>query len=242
MIEGSQTDYQLKHIEAQTGITTMKLSSFLLMLISACAASVVPLPGSEYHDFIKARYRDTNPADRVIRASLERRANSGQQLTNPDSEPPYTDPTSGSQVDKSRILSGTGFQPADDRYFDWDESCSDADERLKIATAWEHFQPLVDGARDQLKDLRDKLPKQPVRDSGNPNEENREFIHTEDPAYAQMFKARDTGMAWVQESYKRVSDNVRVFNGRNPGKPSALRFICDSKGQIKNGDGSSFCG
>ncbi|KAI1373270.1 hypothetical protein F4677DRAFT_448600 [Hypoxylon crocopeplum] len=87
-------------------------------------------------------------------------ARGGQQLTNPDNEPDYEDFTTGSKTPKSRVLSGVGPVEAN-RWFDWDESCSDADQRTKIL-------------------LQKGLPS-PVRAS-SPNKDNQKYIFNKDPA------------------------------------------------------------
>lgn len=97
--------------------------------------------------------------------------NTQQQLHDPDNEGTYTDPVTGAQVQKNRILTGVGPEAADNRLFDWDESCSDAGQRAKILSAWENFQDLTTRASTQLDTLMASLPNTPA-DKGNPNPKN----------------------------------------------------------------------
>lgn len=177
------------------------------------------------------------------RTRLEARAD--QDLTNPDNEPTYEDEVTGEDWDKSKILSGVGPDAADKRYFDWDESCVDSGQREKIMLTWVAFQDLTISASKRLSDLMARLPDQPVGTKGNPNDENVKFIMAEDPAYTQMFKARDTGLTNVRNAFDAITQNAQVFQGRGgnkSGKPPALRFICNADNHVKDANGGPLCG
>ena len=177
--------------------------------------------------------------DKTVNRLLEPRMDQ-QRLVNPDAEPPYIDPNSLAAVEESWILQGVGPVEADvQRYFDWDQSCTDAGDRAKLYEAWRAFQELTDRASEQLRDLRSSLPNTP-EDGGKTNPENRKFIFAHDPAYTQMFKARDTGLRNVQDAFSSITNGVRNVAAR--GGTPAVRFICSKNDQVKRVDRTSFCG
>ena len=197
----------------------MKPGILIFAFLSSCKAFAVPLSG------------------RNVSLYLEPRMNN-QQLQDPDNEGTYQDPTTGNQIQKSMILTGVGPEAADNRQFDWDQSCSDPGQRGKIFAAWENFQELTTRASTQLGTLRASLPNPPAN-LGKPDAQNQAVIEQIDPAYTQYFKAHDTGLQRVQDSFTRVTDNVRNFAGRGPN--GAVRFICNADNHVKNGHGTSYC-
>jgi hypothetical protein len=160
----------------------------------------------------------------------------GQSLENPDNEPQYYNVLTSNWEDKSMILMNVGPAEANSRFFDWDQSCTDAGQRERIVLAWRDMQPLITSSSARLQALTNRLPKQPST-NGKDNPANRAFIKSEDPAYTQMFGARDSRLQYVDESYDLITNNVKNFAGRG-----ALRFICNADDHVKNGEGASFCG
>lgn len=204
------------------------LTQFILLVLSSSYVSAFVLP-----------LQDTNHIP-SRQGHLKPRAGD-QSTADPDNEPPYTDVDTGNAINKSPILVGVGPSAADNRYFDWDATCSDAGQRTRIILAWDAFQDLTTSSSQRLKDLMAALPNQPVATSGNPNAGNRAFIFTEDPAYTQMFKARDTGLQYVVDSYDSITNNVQNFPARGGNAPGALRFICNADGHVLDGAGDPFC-
>ncbi|KAM0690648.1 hypothetical protein Q7P36_009416 [Cladosporium allicinum] len=163
-------------------------------------------------------------------------------LTNPGEEDPYIDEITGASIERSRVLSGFGPQEANDRHFDWDESCTNKDHRKKIVTAFNAMQQLVTSASGKLQELRNNLPQQP---SGIINNENRRYIARTDFAYTQMFRARDNNIDDARQSFDRLTDNVKNLPGRAAADEGALRFICNADNHVKSGSdlgGSPLCG
>jgi hypothetical protein len=198
----------------------MKTITLLIAFVSAAAALVVPTADGDSGNQIEAR-------------------DNGQQLTNPDREDPYIDPLTGASIEKSRILAGIGPQEAQDRHFDWDESCVDEQQRKKIMTTFVVFQELVKSASDRLRDLKSKLP-QPI--TKKINDENRQFIAKTDFAYTQMFRAWDSNIDQVINSFDKVTRNVKNFPSRAATDEAALRFICNANNQVLHANGSPLCG
>lgn len=198
----------------------MKSDVLILAFLSSCLAYAVP-------------FTQTNAS-----GLLEPRMNNQQSLSDPDNEGTYADPVTGAQVQKAMVLTGVGPAAADDRQFDWDQSCSDNTQRAKILAAWINFQELTTRASTQLAALRASLPNAPAN-QGVPNPENRKFIEQNDPAFTQYFKAHDTGLQDVQDAFARITDNVRNFAGRGPN--GAVRFVCNANNHVKNGNGGSYC-
>ncbi|KAI1127399.1 hypothetical protein F5Y10DRAFT_242969 [Nemania abortiva] len=168
-------------------------------------------------------------------------ARAGQQLTNPDNEPDYRDPVTGNTIPKSRVLSGVGPQAADNRWFDWDESCSDADQRTKIANTFDHSLQLTMFMSQHLDQLQMKLPTPP---GTGLNQANKKFIFQTDPAYAQMFKGLDHKINYVKETFDLVNTRAQSPPAtRGGGGPSALRFICNADDKVMNQDNTQpYCG
>ena len=117
----------------------MKTITLLIAFVTASAALVVPPPSNGISDIL-LKTRDD-----------------GQQLTNPDKEDPYTDAITGDSIEKSRVLSGVGPQEANDRHFDWDESCTDEKQRRKILIAFNVMQELTKRASDNVQQLKDNF-------------------------------------------------------------------------------------
>lgn len=194
----------------------MKLTTLLFLSASLAVGHVLPGP----------------------KKSLAGRAD--QTLTNPDNDPDYEDPTSGDKTPKSRVLSGVGPQAADDRWFDWDESCSDKDQREKIVTAFEQMTQLSDWTSQHLDQLKAGLPNAV---GTSVNAANRKYIFDKDPAFAQMFLGQDNRIQYIKETFDLVTTNARKLSGERGGnKPGALRFICSAKNEVKDVDGQPYCG
>lgn len=175
-----------------------------------------------------------------LKGKLDARA--GQQLTNPDNEPNYEDLITGSKTPKSRVLSGTGLAEADNRWFDWDESCSDVDQRTKILAAFRHIIQLSDSTSKHLDELQKGLPS-PVGTSSF-NKDNQKYIFDNDPAYAQMFLGHDNRIQYIKETFDLVTINAqKTPDARGGKKPGALRFICNANNKVMNADKSRpYCG
>lgn len=178
-------------------------------------------------------------SDTVPNGHLLPRVNQ-QQLINPDNEPAYTDLLMGSQQEKSRILSGVGPQEAIDRWWDWDETCSDDADRAMITATFQNAMSLAQNTITRLDTLRSSLPQVP-KPSGK-TDVNRNYILKNDQAFAQMFGGRDDMITYVRDSFDLVTTRAQSFQGRNSQGPSSLRFICDKQGTLKNEDGTSYCG
>lgn len=169
-------------------------------------------------------------------------ARAGQQLTNPENEPDYEDPTTGSKTPKSRVLSGVGPEEADNRWFDWDESCSDADQRTKILATFRYIIQLSGSTSNHLDELQKGLPN-PVGTKSF-NKDNKKYIFSNDPAYAQMFLGEDNRIQYVKETFDLLTTNAqKTPDARGGNKPGALRFICNADNKVMNGDESQpYCG
>jgi hypothetical protein len=198
----------------------MKTITLLIAFATASAALAVP------------------PSDGISTILLTTR-DDGQQLTNPGDEDPFTNEITGASIAKSRVLSGVGPPEADDRHFDWDESCTDEKHRKKITLAFRVMQELARGASEKLQDLMDNLPQERV--GSKINAENRLYIAKTDFAYTQMFRAWDSKIDQVKGSFDKVLRNVKNFPGRAPADEGALRFICNADNHVKHEDGSPFC-
>lgn len=172
------------------------------------------------------------PPNGNTKSHLMIRADEEQTLTNPDNEPGFKDPVTGKTMEKSRILSGIGPDAAKDRSFDWDESCSDAKHRAKIAAAFGNVQQLAEHASTRLEDLKGKLPKPTT---GRANKENRQFIAGADQAYTQMFKAQDQKIEEVKGGFDALTANMKNPTGRGGGNPGALRIICGWDNKVRFG-------
>ncbi|XXH01315.1 hypothetical protein Hte_007672 [Hypoxylon texense] len=168
-------------------------------------------------------------------------ARAGQSLTNPDNEPDFEDVVTGDKTPKSRVLSGIGPEEADNRWFDWDESCSNADQRTKILAAFRHIIQLSDATSGHLDELQKGLPK-PVGKSTN--KDNKKYIFDTDPAYAQMFLGLDDRIQYVKDTFDLVRTKANAPpDARGGGKPGALRFICNANNEVMTGDGKEpYCG
>lgn len=133
-----------------------------------------------------------------------------------------------------------GPQAADDRWFDWDESCSDKDQRAKIVTAFEQMTQLSDWTSQHLDQLKAGLPNAV---GTSVNVANRKYIFEKDPAFAQMFLGQDNRIQYIKETFDLVTTNAKKSPGERGGnKPGALRFICSAKNEVKDIDGQPYCG
>jgi hypothetical protein len=206
----------------------MKTITLLIAFVTASAALVVPPPSNGISDIL-LKTRDD-----------------GQQLTNPDKEDPYTDAITGDSIEKSRVFSGVGPQEANDRHFDWDESCTDEKQRRKILIAFNVMQELTKRASDNVQQLKDNFPHPRIPQMGvKIDKDNRKFIAQTDPAYTQMFRAWDSYVDNVKGSFDKVLGNVKNFPGRSSAGDGALRFICNADNHVKSGSdlgGSPLCG
>lgn len=197
----------------------MKSSSLLCALAATCAAHYLPAE--------------------LSKTLIPRGDNGGQNVGNPDKEPGFQVTTSGDTQDKSRVLTGVGPDAANQRYFDWDETCTDAEQRQEILDAWTNFQPLVTQASEQLKELSAALPQ---ATGTSPKIANKRKIAAVDQAFTQYFSARDNQIDFVKGAYDVLTGNVQKgATQRGDGKPGALRFICDKERKIKQRDGKPFC-
>lgn len=156
----------------------------------------------------------------------------GQQVVNLDNEPDFEDPDSNDKVSKSGILSGLGNAEADNRWFDWDQTCTDAGERQKILTAFTSTMTLAEWASQHVQGMIDNFPKPAVDNKVNPD--NQKFIFAQYPSYAQMFGGWDGRAGYVKDTLKLVADRAQSFDGRNGNKPPALRFVCNSDNHVLN--------
>lgn len=165
----------------------------------------------------------------------------GQQLTNPDNEPDYVDPVTGATTPKSRVLSGVGPAEADQRWFDWDESCTDEAHRTKILTTFQYTMDLAEWTSTHLEELLAGLPNVPGRSI---NRDNQHYIFQQDPAYAQMFCGYDNHLADVKVLYDLVISKAKVAPAmRGEAGPGALRFICNAENRVVEADQSTtICG
>ena len=193
----------------------------LLFFSVSCAAFVLPQLESTLHD-----------------VQLVRRVDE-QTVTNPDEERDYDYGTTGDAIPRSRVLTGLENQPAADRWFDWDESCTDPDQRQRVLGAFTNTMTLAKLASTQLEQLIKALPTVP---GSSLNDANRKFIFEKDPAFAQMFLGHDHRLQYVKESFDLVVQNGQKFDGRGGNKPRALRFICNADNHVMNGGRSKpFC-
>jgi hypothetical protein len=205
----------------------MKTITLLIAFVTASAALVVP------------------PSDGISTMLLKPR-DDGQQLTNPDEEDPYVNEITGESISKSRVLSGIGPQEANDRHFDWDESCTDEKHRKKIMVAFGAMQELANSASEKLQQLKTSLPNQRTPEMGvKLDNENRQFIARTDFAYTQMFRAWDSYIDDVKGSFDKLLGNVKNYPGRAANNEGALRFICNADNHVRFGSnlgGVPLCG
>lgn len=120
-----------------------------------------------------------------------------------------------------KSLAGVGPQAADDRWFDWDESCSDWTSK--------HLDQLKAGLPNAV--------------GTSVNAANRKYIFEKDPAFAQMFLGQDNRIQYIKETFDLVTTNAKKPPGERGGnKPGALRFICSAKNEVEDIDGQPYCG
>ncbi|KAK6431290.1 hypothetical protein LTR95_012552 [Oleoguttula sp. CCFEE 5521] len=212
---------------------------FYLALLSPCIAFTIP-PLYNNSTTLQLGEGAVVPSHHSEKASVHARVDTGQSVWNPDHEPPYEIRASGEELSKSQILRGLGPAEADEhRYFDWDETCIDPEERRVILAAWRNFQPLVDSATTRLEDLITRLPvKVPA---GTTRAANVRYIKQTDPAYTQIFAAQDNRLDEVVKIYKTITTGIQSSPARNGVSPSRLRFMCDKHAQIKDGSGNAIC-
>ncbi|KAL9621478.1 MAG: hypothetical protein Q9160_004121 [Pyrenula sp. 1 TL-2023] len=177
---------------------------------------------------------------RITWGLAKRVGEQGQRATNPDNEPDDEDPVTKSKTPKSRVLEIDEPKEAKDRWFDWDETCTDELDRQKTTAAFQDALDLAQFGSGHLQQLLDNLPKKPPESSAK--KENVAFIVKEDPAFAQMFFAQDNRIGYVKETYDLLLSKMKSFDGRNGNNPNGLRFICDKEGNVKNAKGESYCG
>lgn len=199
----------------------MMRSLLLLHLLAALCATIAVQPHYEHSSI-----------------SLEKRVND-QELTNPDNEPDDEDPVTKNKTPKSRVLKVSEPKAAIDRWFDWDETCTDEVVRQRIIAAFQDSTELVQKGADFLKALKDGLPKKPPQKSAT--KENVAYIVQEDPAFTQIFYAQDHRIGDVENTLNTLLSKMKSFDGRNGNKLNAVRFICDVKGEIKDVDGKGYC-
>ncbi|OQO02810.1 hypothetical protein B0A48_11093 [Cryoendolithus antarcticus] len=212
-----------------------------LALISSCAAFTIP---TSYNATKTVQPGSTTqaPAHEHEWVTVHIRADSAQNVHNPDSEPTYTDQVSGEAIQKSQILKGVGPPEAEEhRYFDWDETCTDANDRQMIFQAWQNFQPLVDTTTQRLTTLAAGYP-EPGK-AEKTNAKNEKYIKQTDPAFTQMFNARSGFLSNVKQAFESITAGIKSIPnrpGNDPGPP-ALRFVCDKHAQVKDQDGGTLC-
>ncbi|KAK3700116.1 hypothetical protein LTR37_016119 [Vermiconidia calcicola] len=185
----------------------------ILLFTVSCAALLVPKHGSTALTRLTPRVE-------------------GQQFVNPDEEPKYKDPKTGDLTPKSRILSGVGPPAADSRWFDWDESCTDATQRQKILSTFTSAMELASWTSEHLQELLGELSK-PPGDELNPV--NQKEIFDKDQPFAQMFLGLDTQIGYVKETFDLVAQRGQSFAVRQGPKPAALRFICNADNHVLDG-------
>ncbi|WEW59872.1 hypothetical protein PRK78_005353 [Emydomyces testavorans] len=195
-------------------------SIILLALFTSLCAAIAQHPNGEWRT-----------------PSLVARVNN-QQVANPDNEADDEDPVTKTKTPKSRVLVIGEPKEAVDRWFDWDETCTDQTERQEITAAFQDALELAATSSKFLKALRDRLPKQP---GSAANKDNVAFVVQEDPAFTQMFYAQDNHIDDVRETFDVLLQKMKSFNGRN-GDKNGVRFICDKEGKVKSAKGESFCG
>lgn len=164
----------------------------------------------------------------------------GQELTNPDNEPDYADPVTNNRIPKSRILKINEPPAAVDRWFDWDETCTDELDRQRVTAAFQDSMELIEKSSEFLEALQEGLPKKPIK-KGTATKENVQCIVQEDPAFTQMFYAQDHRVGDVKKTFENLLNGMKSFNGRNKGLPDAVRFICDPKGVVQSAQGRQWC-
>jgi hypothetical protein len=165
----------------------------------------------------------------------------GQQLTNPDNEPDSIDPVTGATTPKSRVLSGVGPAEADQRWFDWDESCTDEAHRTKILTTFQYTMELAEFTSTHLAKLLAGLPNVPGTSINN---DNRRYIFGEDPSFAQMFLGHDNRIGFVKDRFDLVTSKAKMTPAtRVPNGAGALRFICSAADNVLMADQATpYCG
>lgn len=204
----------------------MKSLLFIPLISSLCAAIAV------------------HSNDKHLTHSLVTRAdgddNKGQKATNPDNEPDDEDPVTKEKIRKSLVLEIGAPQEATNRWFDWDESCTDEKDRQKITAAFQDTIGLAGQGSQFLTDLQNGLPKKPPGSSANKG--NIAYIVKEDPAFTQMFYAQDNRIQYVKDTYDLLVSKMKSFDGRNGDGANGVRFICDRQGKVKTAGGDSYCG
>ncbi|EEP80522.1 predicted protein [Uncinocarpus reesii 1704] len=178
-----------------------------------------------------------HPADTRSLSHLEKREGN-QEVKQLDDEPDYEDPVTKAKTPKTRVLIVNQPKEATERWFDWDESCTDQEDRRKITAAFQDSLDFIKSASGFLEELTKGLPQKPGK---NANKENIAFISEKDPAFTQMFYAQDNRIGYVKESFDILHKKMQQFEGRH-GDASGVRFICDKKGEVKGSDGESYCG
>ncbi|KAM5451740.1 hypothetical protein MaudCBS49596_003567 [Microsporum audouinii] len=153
-----------------------------------------------------------------------------------DNEVDFIDPITQATIPLSRVLVVDEPQEAVDRWFDWDETCTDKIDRGKITAAFKDALELAQHSSTFLKDLDDGL-------AGEETKARRvSYIVTKDPAFTQMFYALDDRIGYVKESFDILLDKMTRYEGRGIDGADGVRFICDREGIIKDNEGGSYCG
>lgn len=160
-----------------------------------------------------------------------------QKAENLDSEVALKDPVSGLEIPKALILTGLGPDEASKRLFDWDESCTDKDDRERIVTAWRNVIKLSSATSTHLDQLSKGLPSPP---SGRIDKANRKLIYDRDSPFAQFFRAQDSKISNVKAAFDKIKEMAEKPQDQRGSTPGALRFVCDKQAKIKNRAGTPF--
>ncbi|PGH10716.1 hypothetical protein AJ79_05307 [Helicocarpus griseus UAMH5409] len=156
----------------------------------------------------------------------------GHRVTDPDNELLFEDPVTNTKTPKSRVLEIGEPEEARNRWFDWDESCTDQEDRRKITEAFRMAKDFARSASGFLDKPNKGLPKTKKKNAAVP--ENVEYIKKFDSAFTQMFFAQDNRIDYVKDSFDILVDRLSKYDGRHPQEGKhGLRFICDRKGQSR---------
>ncbi|KAK2767033.1 hypothetical protein FQN54_006351 [Arachnomyces sp. PD_36] len=213
----------------------MKSLPFLFLFTHLCASVAVPLEGRAPTATLHIRADDDegDPMDTDA---------PGQQLINPDDEVSVKDQLTLAETQKSQILKfDTPQEQTDNRWFDWDESCADENDRKKVLLAFEYGYHYAEKASSFLQTLSDGLPK-PAGSSAI--KDNVKYIVETDPAFTQMFFAQDNRVLQVKGTFDNLLAKMKSYDGRNTKRENAngVRFVCDREDEVRNVDGDSWCG
>ncbi|KAH8590600.1 hypothetical protein B0O99DRAFT_691387 [Bisporella sp. PMI_857] len=218
--------------------TPMRFQGFVVTRMGSCSFRfMVPR-------FTASNVRRSEAGARFLADGTPLTIRADKTPDNPDGEDDYTEPVTGDTIPRSRILpfGENGVNQPDEaksRKIDWDQTCTDAGDRLKITKAFADAKMLGKMAVEALGDLSKSLP-EPVKKSSSVKE-NQQYIAIQDPAYTQMWHALDQRVADVKNKYEKILTGVEeVPDNRSKGK-GGLRFICDKDGKVMDPKGKPYC-